>query len=75
MLNGTLHGKGTWKDNYGDYECTFLDDTRIGVLICRTPKGMVLIFEMCGKNHGKGTVHLSNGTINNQVYRHGKIIA
>jgi hypothetical protein len=26
LMNGTLQGKGTWKERCSDYECTFIDD-------------------------------------------------
>ena len=91
MINGTLQGKGTWKDSYGDeLECTFIDDTMVGIckfidvnllppnllnfIGIRRSSG-VGIYEMCGIQHGKGSVYQSDGTIANYVYRHDDSIA
>ena len=92
MLNGTLQGKGTWKKSGFELECTFIDDTMVGIckfiavillspnllhfiVISRFSNGVLDIDEMCGENHGKGSVYRPDGRIYNYVYRHGFTIA
>ena len=91
LLDGKLQAKGTWKDKYAECECTFVDDVRIGtrklqrsrffrltiifIEIARGKDGHLLIYEMCGKLHGKYTLYYANGKVVNEVNREGTKIA